>query len=141
MMIVDLINHLQQPTGDTCESTCIAMVTGIPLDQVVKEFHDHYCTGKLEPAKYLMRFKIHPRLCKTTERYPQWDKVYIVTVPSLNTKGLNHSIVWDLRDDETPIYDPCKGRKGAHYYTNNALEAAEVEEAHLLQSYCLELEF
>jgi len=140
MIVQDVIMLQVQPTGDTCESACIAMITGRPVSDVIAEFHDHYCRGTLEPMQFFIRHSYYPRPCKTTERYPKIDRVYMVTVPSLNNRAVNHCIVWDCRDD-VKIFDPNQGRPNMRYYTLDNYLLDNDPLAYQLRSYCLEFEF
>lgn len=45
-----------------------------------------------------------------------WNRVFMVSVPSLNIPGLNHAIVLVTRSETMDIYDPNAGREGALVY-------------------------
>lgn len=107
------IKHQKQPTPDTCTSACLAMILDIPVDEVVKEFHEDWMNRRTDPAHYLIKklakFQIH------REPYDNallFGKVYLVTVPSVNITGRNHHIIVDMRHGpgKEIVYDPNDGR-------------------------------
>lgn len=56
-IFIDLIEFQQQPTPVTCVSACIAMVLGIPVEQVVSDYHHTYFDAgdeKVHPDEYLV---------------------------------------------------------------------------------------
>jgi hypothetical protein len=123
--IDDIVFH-QQPTHNTCVSTCMAMILGLSPEEVIAEFHDQYydrAEDKLHVTAYLKSKGVEFTLCNF-ETAPNMEGVYMVTVPSLSTAGGNHQILWCLENAEQEGYfyqrilDPASGRKGMKYYTN-----------------------
>lgn len=109
---------VNQPTATSCTSACLAMITGIDVHQVIAEFHDDWHSQKSDPAQYLkskgVEFIINTNPFSTLM---EWDKVYLLSVASLNIEGGLHHIVADMRGDREIILDPNNGKDGKRFYT------------------------
>jgi len=116
------INHISQPTWNTCVSAVAAMLLNKNVQSVVDEFHDDYHAGKIDLSDYLTSNGIKLNKCYTDHRGVEWGNLYVVVVPSLNRLGHTHCVIIDMRsvnDDNCyyeKVYDPCKGRDGCKYY-------------------------
>lgn len=126
LLFIDRIDFQQQPTFNTCVSTCLAMILGVDADKVISEFHPRYydvIENKLKVTDYLKSNGVPFELCNF-EDSPQKDGVYLVTVPSLNIKAGTHNILWVMESSDREgffyqrILDPATGRKDRFYYTN-----------------------
>lgn len=110
--------HVTQPTGLTCTSACLAMITFKPVQDVVLEFDAAYNAHDTTPAEYLESLGYHPKRYYTdsfNELEP--GHIYLLTVPSVNLNGLLHHVVLDFRDELDPVVlDPSRGREGKRYY-------------------------
>ena len=106
----------QQPTDNSCTSTCLAMILGVPVDKVILEFHDKYLRSAITPFKYLSDNGIESEQHRTSDRILWHGELYLVVVPSLNTVGVTHSIIVDVRFDDYLVFDPNKGKEGKKYY-------------------------
>ena len=118
MKIPKKITHQVQPTPTSCASTCIAMLLNIDVNIVIDEFHDGFMSHNEDMSGYLKRKGLDIVELMSTNNMIMWDKVYLMTVPSLNLKGINHYIVGDSRGDLFKVYDPNKGKDGKFYYCN-----------------------
>lgn len=110
--------HVTQPTGLTCTSACLAMITFKPVQDVVLEFDAAYNAHDTSPAEYLESLGYTPKRYYTDSfNELELGKIYLLTVPSVGTAGLLHHVVMDLRSDEgAQVLDPTKGIQGTRYY-------------------------
>lgn len=110
--------HVTQPTGLTCTSACLAMITFKPVQEVVLEFDAAYNAHDTTPAEYLESLGYAPQRYYTdsfNELAP--GHIYLLTVPSVILNGLLHHVVLDFRDELNAIVlDPAMGREGKRYY-------------------------
>lgn len=120
-MLVEKIQHVIQPTPNSCVPTCISMVTGVSLDKILEmtgnpEAFNRGWTPDQE-VSILVQLGILP-LYDTFNNYYH-DSIYLVTVASLNLDRSNHRIILDLRDESNRIvYDPNEGREGKLFYSD-----------------------
>jgi len=134
-----IIKHQQQPTSDTCASTCIAMLLGVPVNDVISKFHDKYKAGEMNIDHYLKNNGLAVEPILSNYWQAQWGKLYLLAVPSLNSKANLHSIILDCRlEGIVDIYDPNMGKKDKDYYVLVGKENKTVHE-HGLISYMVEL--
>ncbi len=101
-----------QPNG--CMSACLAMLLGRPVSDVSAEFNTKYHGFEAEPVEYAQQHGL-------TLHYPEPSaimnvmfpgKVYIIAVPSLNTPGMLHTLLMDMRDvTNINLYDPANGQQ------------------------------
>lgn len=113
------LTHQQQPTKNSCVSTCLAMLLDVPAQQVVDEFHDkYYVTQEQLPHEYLAAKGISTKPGISTELSLYPGKLYLVAAASLNLEGQMHEIIVDFRDEEKPllVLDPNMGKEGKKYY-------------------------
>ena len=113
------IIHQKQPTPLSCVSTCIAMLLGVPAEKVIEEFHDDYRSGKAEIDKYLKMYGINAQPVLSNSVI-EWDKLYLIVVPSLNKLAHAHEIIVDTRGDDPKIFDPNMGKPEKLYYVNGS---------------------
>lgn len=133
------IIHQQQPTSNTCASTCIAMLLNTPVEDVVKDFHDKYMRLETGVHQYLTDNGLNVECLTCEHRQAQWGNLYLLTVASLNTKGLLHYIILDVRiEGAVIIYDPNMGKNDKDYYVSDTQEYKTIHE-HGLVSYTAEL--
>lgn len=138
------IEHITQPTQDTCASTCIAMITGIPVDIVIQEFHAKYMNHHLSVQSYLRHkgYNASPTHVPLFPAALQRGKASVLIVPSLDSEGTFHSVIADgISSESGPmrILDPSKGRLGDRYYTGDPREAeANPEQAVMLVSWIVD---
>lgn len=131
------INHLIQPTSDTCVSTCLAMVLDAPVNQTISEFHEHYKNGIMTPASYLRTKRLACREHLVDDLVVDWGDIYITVVPSLNLAATLHTVVIDLRDEDNPIViDPNKCKPGEKYYQHFFLNSNNEGPGHIIGSMC-----
>jgi len=89
---------VKQEEFGQCGAACLAMVLGDPLEDVIAEIEDRtwisLSVGGMtdcEIVEHLHKHLVNARIIL------DWDgqKPAILTVPSLNHRGLLHYIVWD----------------------------------------------
>lgn len=124
---VDKIQFQQQPTYNTCVSTCLAMILNCDVADLIPVFHDKYFDApfdkRIKVTDFLIERGVPFYLCNF-ESFPEKAGVYLVTVPSLNIKGETHQILWIMEDSEREGYfyqrllDPVTGREDRFFYTD-----------------------
>ena len=124
------IIHQQQPTDDTCTSTCLAMLLNINVKTIIEEFHEDYKYLKQFPDDFLRKCGV---IAEPLLPYyeTKWEEVYIVAVPSLNTTGQLHNIILDYRNERIRVYDPNKGIACKRYYVEDDHKIASIYEHHI----------
>ena len=108
------MNLIKQPTYNSCTSACLAMLTGLPLDQVMDEFHEKWVNGddvptcQFNPYTYLCSKGFMPQLnCNPYGATLLGNAASLLTVPSLNLEAINHHLIYDCTDMENPqVLDP-----------------------------------
>lgn len=122
------IEHQIQPTGVSCVSTCVAMLAGVPAEEVIKRFHmKYYVERSIRISDMLDHYDIsYAQVLSGCEPRMDAGYIYLLSVPSLNLRGQLHEIIVDYREGVAPkCYDPAKGLGGRSYYV---LTPAEVDE-------------
>lgn len=124
---VDKIYFQQQPTYNTCVSTCLAMILNCDVAELIPVFHDRYFDApadqRIKVTYFLKERGVPFDLCNF-ESMADKAGVYLVTVPSLNIKGGTHQILWIMEDSERDGYfyqrllDPATGREDRFFYTD-----------------------
>lgn len=113
----EVIIHQKQPTGNSCVSTCIAMITGTPASEVVENYHEMFSNHEIEIADILDDFDVEYGRPLAGNQRMFAGHVYLLIVPSLNLQGQFHEIVCDYRDgNNVKVLDPSKGHAGKRYY-------------------------
>lgn len=112
----NLITHVQQPTFNSCAAACLSMLTAIPIDCLMVDFHPSYSSGMLKTKDFLRDVGI-PFKYGLPEQGFSDDKVFMVSVPSLNLVATEHYIIALCIGDDLQIFDPNFGREGRKYYT------------------------
>ena len=111
------IIHQTQPTENSCVSATIAMILSIPVENVVEEFHERYFEMQsISVSEYLFSKGVRTIPGLTSYMILEWERVYLLCVPSINEVAAFHSLLVDTRGQETVIYDPAMGREGKKYY-------------------------
>lgn len=116
-----LIAHQMQPCPVSCVATSIAMVAGLPAQDVIDKFHLEYREGDLSIGDMLRHLDIPFKDFRSSDRTSlDRDDVYLCSVPSLNIRGGMHQLVVELNDGEWCVQDPNMNREGRLYYTADA---------------------
>ena len=109
-----MIKLQKQCISKGCVSACLAMLTNQPVEQVTEEFHKAYVERLTDIADYLQNHNVE--IIRTANReLIEFEKVYLLMVPSLNTLGLFHEVILDTRNHQIQLYDPA--REGSQQYT------------------------
>lgn len=111
------LKHQMQPTEDTCVSTCIAMVLGVPAAEVIADFHAGYMEGRLKPSAYLRARGARVRVC-SAEETTAYPFIYMFIVPALGWHGENHAVVMDNRGGRNLVLDPTMGHLDRQFYVS-----------------------
>lgn len=117
-----MLEHLKQPNDKTCVHTCIAMLAGVPVQEVIDFVGtDDQGLSTYETMEVLSHFKLSWNLLALPSL--MWDCWHLVTVPSLNERAGTHAILigHDVYGDGLVVLDPQHKRKGRKYYTEKNL--------------------
>ncbi len=107
--------HQTQPTSDTCVHACIGMLCGIPAIEVREKYSPHHQPILWdEVAGILKENKVES--IRYASNWLPWNRVFMISVPSLNIAGRLHAVVIVSRDENMDIYDPNWGKKGMKSY-------------------------
>lgn len=86
------ITYVAQPNENTCVHACLAMATGVPIEDIIKEFGDEQGIFSQDSGCFLVRNNIWPISIPLGFReYFPFAGVYMVTVPM--AFGVNHSVI------------------------------------------------
>jgi hypothetical protein len=117
-----MIKHVTQPSALTCVQACWAMVSDLPIENIIKEMGDKglSCSDEYELA---LKTGIFFNQCTWPNLMPNF--YHLVTVPSLNLVGVNHRIVlyYDEPKAKMVVFDPNVGRQGVKAYTSENLKS------------------
>lgn len=129
------VEHVTQDLDKGCVIATAAMLAGLTFWECLHKYEEDYkrryaklritydkqdmfnSVGLgLEQEYNFLRFVL--KLKVVIPRFPviMYGQVYSVTVPSLNHKGVNHSVIVDSRGDELVVLDPQRGRVHKEYY-------------------------
>lgn len=112
------IEHQTQNMLDSCVSTCVAMLVGIPASEVEQKFHTAYHAGEVTLEVMLGEYGIHCSRMYTDDRVV-FGHVYLVLACSLAQPGRFHMVILDARSiSNCKVYDPAKGFKDGEYLTS-----------------------
>lgn len=115
-----------QPTPWSCTHACLSMVSGVPVQDIIDEFGEGGMTYKDE-LKWLVRHDILPAPCLNVGNllhpFPMHG-VYIISAPSLNMPGKEHSLVVVVGKGYQ-VLDPNTGRDGADIYFPDSMSGGE----------------
>jgi len=125
------IEHKQQPNDWTCVHTCLSMVTGTPVEELLERFGDH-AIGFDEMATVFVEHGIFPEF--TTNQHHPFDRcgVYFVAAPSLNLPGKLHQVVVEASEDGYIVHDPQAGREGKRWYRNEDVVSGDLARAEVI---------
>lgn len=96
------IKHQSQPTSNTCVTTCLAMLAGKPVSELIAQgFHHSYAVGDASYRKLFEKLGLKFKSFDTAERNSMMldGGVYLVGVPSLNIQGGMHEILVEISAD------------------------------------------
>lgn len=103
----------KQTAHNGCVAACLAMLLDRPVSDVTEEFNKAYHAYELDAVVYADRHGLRLNYPQPgpTMHLPNFGKIYILTVPSLNTPGMLHSVVCDCRTPgDIKVYDPATGQ-------------------------------
>lgn len=104
-----------QPTADTCVHACIGMVCGIGVAEVRKKYSpNHEPILRDEVAGILKENKVES--IRYASNWLPCNRVFMISVPSLNMVGRLHAIVIVTRGESMDIYDPNQLKDGVKSY-------------------------
>lgn len=105
------LTHCKQAAGNGCMSACLAMLTEIPVEQIMADFHDSYRSKLITPQMFLankgIKWKYEERADDRLVGYLDQGFIYLMSVPSLSRKNETHSILVDYRGEEPIVLDPA----------------------------------
>lgn len=121
-MMGPLISHQIQPCPVSCVCTCLAMVAGLPVPDVITKWHDKYREGNTALRVILDDLKIQFTSFDSCDNASLCEEgVYLCTVPSLNIVAGTHQILVEVTADNYYVIDPVRGREGKKYYVRRGL--------------------
>lgn len=119
--MTDEIQHQTQPTGTSCAHTCVAMVIGVPVQEILDKYGEGEEGLSFPTQDRIIRdYGFESNTFEGNNLPP--TGTFIVTVPSLNIEGGLHAIVIQMENDRWRIYDPNTGREGAKTYTTKNIK-------------------
>ena len=101
------VQLVKQPTTSTCVHACVSMVTGVPVDDLIKRFGESALTKERE-LTVLTEMGIYPvPMPIAVQSLMLIRNVFFMTVPSINLPGRNHAVVMEVTSDyEVLLHDP-----------------------------------
>lgn len=110
------INHVKQRRDDDCVLTCVEMVTGITVPEMELKYDFDYPTNIDSMIKIMC---LNGFICvRQVDDIIYNERVYFLTVPSLNIAGQLHFIILDTRNG-FKLYDPNSGKDGKKFYDHS----------------------
>jgi len=126
------IKHQQQRRNDDCSIACVRMIAdgyGISenkVEQAINIIHPEFDNNYQGTSSDEICFIFHLlgiRYIAYKTPIMAADRLYIITVPSLNIAGLNHSIIVQAFSSENiVVFDPAEGRDSKKLYTNDNIK-------------------
>lgn len=105
------IIHQLQPTYNSCVSTCVAMLAGVPAERVVDKWNNLYHDEPYRLLEMLSDYDIlgipHSPYCGSI----YYGELYLVSVQSLNVVNGLHQIIVDARGENKLLFDPSPREK------------------------------
>lgn len=98
---------VQQRRFGECGAACLAMVLGLDLDHVLREFPD--LTNGICEDDMIQYLGCHGVPALASVAWPSLSISAILTVPSLNHPGVLHFVVWDAASQT--VLDPSNEEK------------------------------
>lgn len=123
-----LIKHQMQPCPVSCVSTCLAMLSGLPAQEVIDLYHSGYRDHSIKLRAMLdgLGIEFHSfdsvdggELC--------YEGAYLCTTPSLNIRGGVHQVIIELTDTDYFVLDPVMGREDRLYYVKRGAASSDLE--------------
>lgn len=99
-----------QPTGTTCVHTCIAMLMGVPAEEVISRVGSADGLSHMDTIIAMDRLGlIYAPLMRAT----LWDGWHLVSAPSLNHVGGMHAVLlyWNGDTGNLTVLDPAIGKR------------------------------
>jgi len=95
--------HQTQPTPYTCAHTCLAMVLGRPVEEVMHEVKELAGMNTHDLLNALERYGVMHALTMFGALWSGWQ---LVTVPSLNVRGGTHKVLVHWEAGKYHVLDP-----------------------------------
>ena len=92
------------------------MAAGVSFEKAM-DVTDESPPSDLQCDIAMVRLGVLPRKHLDISLYR--DKIYMVTVPSLNIEGGTHCIIVTTFKGKEVVFDPQKGRKNKKFYSND----------------------
>ncbi|QEA10999.1 hypothetical protein [Vibrio phage vB_VpS_CA8] len=105
-MTLKPIDHITQPCGRSCQSACLAMLTGQPVEKLIERHHADLETGNRRFHEVCERYGVVVETPDDLENIFA-GSIYVLIVSSGLLTEL-HMIIVDARDAENiRVYDPA----------------------------------
>ncbi len=118
MPLANPINPQQQPTDRCCVASCIAMAIGIDVHEMGWPLEAEFSIQDF--GVYLVGQGVWLRPCIRIGGFGEHlepNRLYIVSVPSLNDIAGAHCVLHDKRREWPQVIDPHMGRDGKRVYS------------------------
>ena len=95
--------HQFQPTPYTCVHACVAMVLGIPVQEVIDKVGLHHGMNQQDLLAVLNQYDVMHAMTMFGAMWTGW---HLLTVPSLNVRGGTHKVVCHWEAGKYRVLDP-----------------------------------
>lgn len=112
-----IIKHQMQPCPVSCVSTSLAMIKGVPAQQVIDIYHIKYREEGMTLRQMLDGLSIEYTPFYSIDN-PSLvaEGVYLCTAPSVNIEAGTHQILIELTDEDYFVIDPVMGRPDRKFF-------------------------
>lgn len=100
------IDHITQPCSKSCQSACMSMLTGIPVEKIIDKHHENLISGNRRFHEISPQYGVHVSTPEDLENIYA-GSIYVLIVSSGLLTEL-HMIIVDARDaEDIRVYDPA----------------------------------
>lgn len=126
--IEEQITQVSQEHEKTCGVACFAMVTGLSYEDSLEKFPRAREEGVTLEDLYAQLYGIGAKPIKYATTCMPAERLFIISVPSINIPGGGHWLVADSRRGaERMIYDPNLGSHRRISYGYNDVSEVEIK--------------
>lgn len=115
--MIPIVKHQTQPCMTSCATTCMAMIAGKPVAELIPKIHQPYRDGSLT-LRDMLHFvgASYEAFESIDETALDREGVYLCTAPSLNIVAGLHQILVEVTLSDYFVLDPVLGRDGKKFY-------------------------
>ncbi|QIW90733.1 UNVERIFIED_ORG: hypothetical protein GCAPEGMB_00414 [Vibrio phage V07] len=101
-----LIDHITQPCSKSCQSACMAMLTGLPVEKLIDRHHEDLISGNKRFHEICTKYGVEVSTPEDLENIFA-GSIYVLIVSSGLLTEL-HMIIVDARNaEDIRVYDPA----------------------------------